>query len=168
MPADNKTVVANGFSIGYMPQKSYAFRMSTIRNIHLAGKNSEKSELLMDKMQIKNLALKPAHRLSGGETARMALCRLMMRHYDTVIFDEPTASMDMASTLAAEELIAQYCRNEPAAVILVTHSLQQAKRIADYVLFFHNGYLAEFGPADKILNSPDKPETKQFLEFYGI
>ena len=53
-------------------------------------------------------------------------------------------------------------------MIVVTHSLQQARRIADEVLYFHKGELLEFGPKEAILDHPAKAETKQFLEFYGI
>jgi ABC-type phosphate transport system ATPase subunit len=54
------------------------------------------------------------------------------------------------------------------ALILVTHSLQQARRIADEVLYFHKGKLLEYGPKAQVLDAPAMAETKQFLEFYGI
>ena len=50
----------------------------------------------------------------------------------------------------------------------MTHSLQQARRIADYALYFHKGSLLESGEKERVLYSPAKAETKQFLEFYGI
>ena len=116
---------------------------------------------------IDHLADKPAHRLSGGETARMALCRLMMKEYELVILDEPTAAMDMETTSLSENLIRQYVQESGCALILVTHSLQQARRLADEVMYFHQGRLLEYGPAQSLLFSPQKTETKQFLDFYG-
>ncbi len=127
----------------------------------------KKAEQLMDALQIRQLEQKRADRLSGGETARMSLARLMMGSYDLVILDEPTAAMDMETTLLSENLIASYVQQTGCALILVTHSLQQARRISDEVLFFHKGSLLESGPTAKVLFSPTKEETKRFLEFYG-
>ena len=155
-------------SIGYMPQKNYAFRMSTQANILLGSRDYMLANKLMDDLQIDHLSLKRADKLSGGETARMALARLMMRSYDLTILDEPTAAMDMESTLLAEKVIADYVRRTHCAMILVTHSLQQARRIADEVLYFHKGNLQESGPKETILSTPGQPETRQFLDFYGI
>ena len=76
--ADRRGKRTDGKSIGYMPQKNYAFRMSTKANILLGGKDESRANALMDAIQIRHLENKRADRLSGGETARMALVRLMM------------------------------------------------------------------------------------------
>ena len=165
---DRRGKLLDGGTVGYMPQKNYAFRMSTRANILLNGTDKARAEELMDALQLRPLADKRADRLSGGETARMALARLMMKKYDLVILDEPTAAMDMETTLLSEERIGQYVRETGCALILVTHSLQQARRIADEVLYFHKGDLLERGPKDRVLDCPKKAQTKQFLEFYGI
>lgn len=165
--ADRRGKRTDGKTIGYMPQKNYAFRMSTKKNILLNGKSEEKACLLMDALQLRHLENKRADRLSGGETARMALARLMMGKYDLVILDEPTAAMDMETTLLSEKLIVSYVKETGCALVLVTHSLQQAHRIAQEVLCFYKGKLLEFGPAEQMLNAPVMAETKQFLEFYG-
>ena len=154
--------------IGYMPQKNYAFRMSLKKNLLLNGSDKTRAAELMEAMQLTALADKRADKLSGGETARMALARLMMKNYDLVLLDEPTAAMDMETTLLSEELIVRYVQRTRCALILVTHSLQQARRIADSVWYFHKGKLLEAGTADHVLNHPTQPETKQFLDFYGI
>ena len=98
----------------------------------------------------------------------MALARLMMKGYNAAILDEPTAAMDMETTLLSEKLIVQYVRETGCALILVTHSLQQARRIADEVLYFHRGRLLERGSKEQVLYEPRLPETRQFLEFYGV
>ena len=98
----------------------------------------------------------------------MALIRLMMGKYDLVILDEPTAAMDMETTLLSEGLITQYVRQTGCALILVTHSLQQARRIANEILYFHKGKLLEHGPKKQVLDAPAMAETKQFFEFYGV
>ena len=168
LPADKKGKLTEGGCVGYMPQKNYAFRMSAKDNILLNGKDENKADALMRAIQIDHLAGKRADKLSGGETARMALVRLMMKEYDLVILDEPTAAMDMETTILSENLITRYVRETGCAMILVTHSLQQARRIADEVLYFHKGKLLETGPRETVLYTPAMAETRQFLEFYGI
>ena len=168
LPADKKGKYIDGGTIGYMPQKNYAYRMSTKKNILLNGSDETRADALMDAIQIRHLESKRADKLSGGETARMALARLMMRPYDTVLLDEPTAAMDMETTLLSEKLIVSYVKETDCALVLVTHSLQQARRIADEVWYFHKGKLLESGPREQVLYEPIKAETKQFLEFYGV
>ena len=168
LPADRKGALTQGGTIGYMPQKNYAFRMSTRANILLNGREEARAERLMDAIQIRHLENKRADRLSGGETARMALVRLMMRSYDLVLLDEPTAAMDMETTLLSEKLIVEYVQESGCALVLVTHSLQQARRIADEVWYFHKGVLLEAGAKEQVLTEPKMAETRQFLEFYGV
>ena len=168
LPADKRGARMVGGSIGYMPQKNYAYRMSTKANILLNGTDEAKANALMDAIQIRHLENKRADKLSGGETARMALVRLMMKRYDLVLLDEPTAAMDMETTLLSEKLIAEYVKKTGCALILVTHSLQQARRIAHEVWYFHKGCLMEAGDREQVLNNPKKSETRGFLEFYGV
>lgn len=167
--SDQKKKPLNGVSIGYMLQKNYAYRMSTQANILLNNpKEIKLANHLMDQLQIRHLAHKRAHKLSGGETARMALARLMMRSYDLAILDEPTAAMDMETTVLSEQIMIDYARSRGCALILITHSLQQARRVADELWYFHKGQLLEHGPTQQLLEAPSKEETKQFLEFYGL
>ena len=169
LPADQKgRQPDSNLSVGYMPQKNYAFRMTTRANILLNGTDEARAEALMDALQLRHLERKRGDRLSGGETARMALARLMMKKYDLVVLDEPTAAMDMETTLLSEQLIASYVKETGCSLILVTHSLQQARRIADEVWYFHKGKLLETGAKEQVLYQPEKQETRQFLEFYGV
>ena len=168
LPADRTGKYTDGGTIGYMPQKNYAFRMSTRANILLNGKDTARAEKRMDAIRIRHLENERADKLSGGETARMALARLMMKRYDLVILDEPTAAMDMETTLLSEQLIEEYVRETGCCLILVTHSLQQARRLADEAWYFHKGTLLETGSAGQMLTAPATAETKQFLEFYGV
>ena len=165
---EKKSVLDKSISVGYMPQKSYAFRMSVEKNIMLAEKDEKRASDLMAALGIRQLAKKNGSRLSGGETARMALARIMMKPYDVIILDEPTAAMDMESTSLTEQLILKYKKEKNSTIILITHSLQQAKRVADEVLYFHKGVLMEHGPKELVLNTPQKEETRNFLDFYGV
>ena len=161
-------ILEKEISVGYMPQKSYGFRMSVEKNIALGGNDENRAKELMHMLQMEHLAKNMANRLSGGETARMALARLLMKRYDLVILDEPTAAMDVETTFLAEKLMVDYCKENGCTMLLVTHSLSQARRMADYVMFFHEGKLVESGEKQGVLEAPEKEETKRFLEFYGI
>lgn len=166
--ADDKKPILTGVTVGYLPQKSFPFRMSTEKNILQNGKDSRRAAALMQALGIEGLAGQSAKRLSGGETARMALCRILMRPYDLLILDEPTAAMDMESTLAAEKLILESCREQGCALLLITHSISQAKRIADRALVLHSGGLVEQGSGEQVLYAPREELTRRFLEFYGL
>lgn len=162
------TLIDKKYSVGYMPQKSYAFAMSVEKNIALGGDDKMRALNLMERLQITHLAKKKANCLSGGETARMALARVLMKSYDVLILDEPTAAMDIELSSVSEDLMKEYCQEKGCAMILITHSLQQAKRVADEVLFFYKGDLWETGTKEQVLYAPERSETKRFLEFYGV
>ena len=161
--ADSKKPILSGVSVGYLPQKSFPFRMSTEKNILTNGADRARAAELMKTLAIDALAGQSAKKLSGGETARMALCRILMRRYDLLLLDEPTTAMDMESTLAAEELIRETCRETGCAVLLITHSVSQASRIADRVLVLHQGKLVEQGAAETVLTAPAEEQTRRFL-----
>lgn len=167
-PSDQRVRPLMGVSLGYLPQKSYGFHMSLRANLLLNGSDKALAARRMDALKIRDLEKARADRLSGGETARMALARLLMGTYDLVILDEPTAAMDRESTLLAEQLVQDYVQETGCTVLLVTHSLQQARRMAQEVLFLYNGALAERGPIARVLHHPEREETRQFLEFYGF
>ena len=166
--SDENKPILDHVSVGYLPQKSFPFRMSTEKNILQNGKDPLRASELMKALGIETLAGQNAKKLSGGETARMALCRILMKRYELLILDEPTAAMDMESTLAAEELIRKTCTETSCSVLFITHSIQQARRIAGRIIVLHNGKLVEQGDTDLVLSSPQQAQTKRFLEFYGI
>ena len=178
IPADKKGALTD-VSVGYMPQSSYAFSMSVKKNIMLgAGRetdddlfgldNEKRAEMLMDVLQIRHLEKKRADRLSGGETSRMALARLMMKKFDILILDEPVAAMDIETTCISEEMMKRYVEETSCALVLISHDIQQTNRLADEVMYFHKGELLENGPKEKVLKRPEKEETKTFLKFYGL
>ena len=131
-----------GWSIGFLPQRSYAFHMSVLQNLMLnrgvdkpGTEGMKRAEELLAALKLTELARAPAKKLSGGETARMVLARLLMQEYDLLILDEPSAAMDVESTLLAETLLREYQKQTGCCVILITHSLQQTQCMADDVLF---------------------------------
>ena len=166
--ADGKLRPLAACRIGFLPQKSYAFRMSTARNIALNGSDAARQARLMAALGLEELRDQRAKKLSGGETSKMALSRLLMKDYELLILDEPAAAMDMESTLAAEKLIRETCKETGCTVLLITHSISQARRIADRVLVLHQGKLVEQGKCRQVLQAPKQEETRRFLDFYGL
>lgn len=152
---------------GYMPQKSFAFRMSLRKNMRINGRDDEREKELLKALKIEHLAEAKAKRLSGGETARMALARLLMRDYELIVLDEPCSAMDIESTLLAEKLIRDYRERTGCTVLIVTHSISQAERIADEVLFLSDGKLIERGTPEKLIDHPESEITRKFIDFYS-
>lgn len=166
-----KALISPEQSIGYLPQKPYAFHMSLFQNVMINAegtrdKSGKRAEALLSALSLSHLSEKKAVSLSGGETARMALARLLMKDYSVLILDEPCAAMDITSTLQTEKLIRAYCDRTNAVVFLITHSLQQAVRLSDEVLFLSEGNLLEYGSSASVLQHPCKEETIQYLNFY--
>lgn len=172
--ADSATrPLSSSVNIGYLPQKPYAFHMTLRKNILLnkeknCSDNEARAEELIRAFELTALAEKNGSSLSGGETARMSLARLMMKEYSLLILDEPTAAIDMNNTLRAEQVIREYTHRTKAPVLLITHSLKQALRLSDTVLYLENGNLIEQGDTVSILNEPSTVELRRFLDFYSL
>lgn len=165
--------LSSSVNIGYLPQKPYAFHMTLRKNILLnkeknSSGNETRAEELIRAFELTALAEKNGSSLSGGETARMALARLMMKEYSLLILDEPTAAIDMNNTLRAEQVIREYTHRTKASVLLITHSLKQALRLSDTVLYLENGNLIEQGGTAAVLNEPSTVELRRFLDFYSL
>lgn len=169
---DSVLTISPGDSIGYSPQKNYPFQLSVERNLLLATGDTpaarERAAAYLDTLGMTELRGKKASRLSGGETAKLAMARVMMEDCALLILDEPTAAMDIRSTLAAEQLILDYRERTGAAILLITHSLAQALRISDETLFLSEGKVLETGPSQQVLRHPREEQTKKFIEFYGL
>jgi tungstate transport system ATP-binding protein len=103
-----------------------------------------------------------ARKLSVGEQQRLALARAWVSEPEVLFLDEPTASLDPASTFAVEE-IAQAIHAAGTKIIMTTHDLVQARRLADEILFLHRGQLLEHGPAETFFAGPATIEAQAFL-----
>ena len=139
-------VSASPDRVGYLPQQSYAFHMSVRSNILLnkdpkktKQENVAQAEALLQKIGLESMAKKNAKKLSGGETQKMALVRLLMKPYDLLILDEPTASMDTASLPTAEEIIRDYQSRTGCTILIITHSPEQAQRLAGQIIQLEDG-----------------------------
>jgi phosphate transport system ATP-binding protein len=103
----------------------------------------------------------PALRLSGGQQQRLCIARALAVQPEVLLLDEPCSALDPRSTATIEELIVRL-RTE-VAVVIVTHNLQQAWRIADHVGFMYLGELVEYGPVDQVFGSPRAARTREYV-----
>ncbi|NKE43755.1 ATP-binding cassette domain-containing protein [Roseomonas frigidaquae] len=108
------------------------------------------------------LADRPARRLSGGEQQRLALARAAALRPEVLFLDEPCASLDPAATGAVEQII-QALAARGTKLVMTTHDLAQARRLAGEIAFLHRGRLLEHGPAARFFASPETGEAAAFL-----
>ena len=107
-------------------------------------------------------AQRPARLLSFGEQARLALARAWATRPELLLLDEPSANLDPAATYLIEEIIRK-ATTEGTKVIMTTHDLNQAQRLADEVLFLHRGRLKEQAPAARFFAGPENDLAQAFL-----
>ena len=115
------------------------------------------------KVGLETLASHPARVLSGGEQQRLALARALALKPEVLFLDEPTASLDPASTQEIESVIAAM-HASGTKIVMVTHQLGQARRLGDEILFLHQGRLVERASADRFFQHPGSHEAAQFLK----
>jgi tungstate transport system ATP-binding protein len=108
------------------------------------------------------LAGRPARRLSGGERQRLALARALARDPNVLFLDEPTASLDPAATKAFEDLITAIGARQ-IKVVMATHDLGEAGRLAGDVVLLHRGRLVEAGAAPQFFEAPRTSDARRFL-----
>jgi phosphate transport system ATP-binding protein len=103
----------------------------------------------------------PALRLSGGQQQRLCIARALAADPEVLLLDEPCSALDPQSTQVIEELIVKL--REDVAVVIVTHNLQQAYRVADYVAFMYLGQLVEYGSATQVFRAPREQRTREYV-----
>ena len=112
---------------------------------------------------LSRLTLQQARRLSAGEQQKLALARAWAIKPQVLFLDEPTASLDPAATHAVEKIIDQI-HTTGTKIIMTTHDLSQARRMADEVLFLHRGQLLEKSPADRFFSGPADEMAQAFID----
>ncbi|NTV64098.1 MAG: phosphate ABC transporter ATP-binding protein [Oscillochloris sp.] len=111
--------------------------------------------------EVRDRLKQPAHRLSGGQQQRLCLARALAARPTLLLCDESTSSLDPISARAVERLLAEL-RGE-YTLVMVTHDIAQAQRLADYVVFLWLGEVAEAGPANQVFQRPANPLTAKYL-----
>jgi len=122
---------------------------------------SSLSEELLDIVGLGGLGGRQARRLSGGEQQRLALARALARDPEVLFLDESTASLDPAATKAIEDVIravAAQCK-----VVMATHDLGEAQRLAGEIVLMHRGRVLETSPAVEFFESPKSQEARRFV-----
>jgi phosphate transport system ATP-binding protein len=102
-----------------------------------------------------------ALKLSGGQQQRLCIARALAAQPEVLLLDEPCSALDPISTATIEELIVAL--RESVAIVIVTHNLQQAFRVADHVAFMHLGELVEYGPAEQVFDRPAQQRTREYI-----
>ena len=111
--------------------------------------------------EVKDRLNDPAASLSGGQQQRLCIARALALEPQVLLLDEPTSALDPLSTLQIEDLVRQL--KTQYTVVIVTHNLQQATRIADQTAFFLLGHLIETGPTEQIFARPQHKETEDYI-----
>jgi phosphate transport system ATP-binding protein len=104
---------------------------------------------------------RPALSLSGGQQQRLCIARALAADPEVLLLDEPCSALDPISTAVIEELIVEL--RESVAIVIVTHNLQQAQRVADHVAFMHLGELIEYGTAEQVFDQPRQQSTRDYI-----
>ncbi|MEG2450853.1 MAG: ATP-binding cassette domain-containing protein, partial [Clostridia bacterium] len=165
-------IVKDGkLNICYMPQNSVGFAVSVKNNVEIAGKGldrkltKESAYRLLSDLGLWQLRRKNAAKLSGGETQRLSLARSLVVPHDVLLLDEPTAAMDVGSACVAEGIIKDYAKKHNCTLIFSSHSFGQVERLADEVLFMHEGEILEIGEPSQLLHAPNTAEARAFVDF---
>jgi len=99
--------------------------------------------------------------LSGGQQQRLCIARALAAEPEVLLLDEPCSALDPISTAVIEDLIVGL--RETVAVVIVTHNLQQAQRVADHVAFMHLGELIEYGSSEQVFDRPIQQRTRDYI-----
>lgn len=156
--------------LGFVFQKPVLLRRSALANIRYAlrvaghgrAQSLARAREALAFAGLTHLARSPARLLSGGEQQRLAIARALALEPEAIFLDEPTSNLDPASTAHIETLI----REVTAAgrkVVLVTHDVGQARRLADEITFMHHGRIVENAPAATFFDAPASDAARAFL-----
>ena len=166
-------------NMGMIFQRPNPFPMSIERNLELAlreaglrnrGEIRERIETALADVglleEVRGRLGMPATLLSGGQQQRLCLARALVLDPAVLLLDEPCSGLDPQSTAVVEALLRKL--RERLTVVIITHNLGQAQRLADQVAVFWSnegcGRLVESGPAERLFNAPAEPETRDYLQ----
>ena len=151
-------------------QRPVMLRRTALGNLHYALESAgvprierqRRANELLSLVDLEGVGDRPARRLSGGEQQRLALARALARKPRVLFLDEPTASLDPAATKAIEELIRSVSARG-VKVVMATHDLGEARRLAGDIVLLHRGTVVETAAADQFFRSPATAEARTFV-----
>jgi tungstate transport system ATP-binding protein len=117
----------------------------------------------LDRFGLAELARRPARILSGGEQQRLAMARAWALDPELLFLDEPTSALDPAATRSVEEMIEAF-HGDGMTIVMTTHDLGQARRIADEIFFLHHGRILEQTPAEEFFERPRSEAGRAFIK----
>lgn len=160
--------------IGMVFQKSTPFPMSIFDNVayplRIAGlkKKSDLEPIVEESLtqaalweEVKDNLGKSAYGLSGGQQQRLCIARALAGKPEVLLMDEPCSALDPVSTLKIEDLIRSL--KEKLSIVIVTHSMSQAKRISDFTVFFHDKQILEVGLTEQMFRKPQMLITDDYI-----
>ncbi len=126
-------------------------------------RRQEIADVNLKRVGLADIASRPAGVLSGGEQQRLALARAWSLAPDVLFLDEPTANLDPAATQSVEEIVEEI-HVGGTKIIMTTHDLSQARRLADEIVFMHQGRMTEHTPAGQFFENPESSEARSYLK----
>ena len=174
--ADKKSCVRIGLHLGLVFQNFNLFpHWNVLQNITQSQmtvlktpkEQAEKTALdLLQKMGLSERADYYPHQLSGGQQQRVSIARAMAMNPDILLFDEPTSALDPELTGEILQVIRSLA-DEHMTMIVVTHEMNFARKVADRVIFMDEGYIVESGTPDEVFGNTQNQRTKEFLAKLG-
>ncbi len=160
--------------MGLLGQRPYPLPMNIYNNVayglKISGRRNKKALDQRVKTYLQTVSLwdevkdrlrEPASKLSIGQQQRLCLARGLAVDPEIILADEPTSALDPISSEAIEKKFVELKQNY--TIVMVTHVLRQARRIADYVVFMYLGEVIEHGPAEEVFSNPKMERTKNYL-----
>ncbi|NOZ72320.1 MAG: phosphate ABC transporter ATP-binding protein [Chloroflexi bacterium] len=150
-------------------QQPYLLNTSVYHNVtyglRLRGNRNGQAlvEEILETVGLSSLRDAPARTLSGGEAQRVSLARGLVLEPEIFLLDEPTANLDPANVRLLENIILHANRNHRTTIVLVTHNIWQARRLAQRVAFLFDGELLEVSPTTQFFESPQHPKSAAFI-----
>lgn len=171
-PTSGTVTYLEANEMGYMPQSPYAFSFSVARNVEMAlEKKPDRRQIAIQALEnvgLGKMAVAKGHKLSGGEAQRLAFARMIAKQRSLLLLDEPTSSTDIKGMDLIENTLLNYAEQTRCTLIFATHSPAQVLRLAEQVIFLHQGKVVEMGAADQVIREPQNKQTQDFLIHWQI
>jgi putative ABC transport system ATP-binding protein len=145
--------------VGMVMQSPYLFSGTIAENVRFGPRQrgeelpQETIDRLLRRVGLAGYAQRDVGNLSGGEAQRVSLARTLANSPEILLLDEPTSALDDATQRGVEDLILGIIREQGLTCLIVTHDMEQARRMATHVMLLESGKLAGFGPAEEVLDA---------------